>query len=136
MKHLINKIVVMFACAFVITFASNHSCSAQEMAAAPKANPEVADIDLNEIDADIEGIASKEADKVNSEAMAGEKTAVADKQMPKAMPQEAPEVSEEDISFLNEDSPEDVLKTAPKAPAGSAESSGPKANRQSQPIRI
>lgn len=121
MKHLINKIVVMFACAFVITFASNHSCSAQEMAAAPKANPEVADIDLNEIDADIEGIASKEADKVNSEAMAGdEKTAVADKQMPKAMPQEAPEVSEEDISFLNEDSPEDVLKTTPKAPAGNA----------------
>jgi len=129
MKHLINKIVVMFACAFVITFASNHSCSAQEIAAAPKANPEVADIDLNEIDADIEGLAAKEAATADSEEKAAaEDSDITDSEMPKEAAKEAPKVSEDDISFLNEDAPEDELaglKAEQKAPVAPSAAPAP-----------
>ena len=46
-NNLLNKIVVMFACGFFITMASNHTCSAEDLPEVPtveNANPETADV--------------------------------------------------------------------------------------------
>lgn len=104
MKHNINKIIVMFACAFVIVFASNHSCLAEEVPAVQNAgevNPETTDEILND-----ELFAVEEMPGVSEEEVSEEEIVVSNNNP------ESSEISGNDVDFLNTDSP-DKVDTAP-----------------------
>lgn len=130
MKHLINKIVVMLACTFVITFASTHCSSAQDMPKAPEINsenPEVAGNTVDEADLKLDEAADNE--KADNESVANE-------EVPDVVADEAPKVSDDVTSFLNEASPDDELLGAVAEPKESDVPSAPiKALEKAEPIK-
>ena len=130
MKYNINKIVVMFACAFVIIFASTHSCLAEDNAVqnASEVNPEIADTNLGdevfaieqtaeEAPATAEAPVVEEAEVVIEETPAVSEPEVTEEDVVISEDSQNPsEVSENDVDFLNEDVPDEVSDNPSKTP--------------------
>ena len=105
MKHNLNKIIVMFACTFVITLASSHSCLAEdllEVKPVSEANSEITDAaagneasDAAENAADAAEVAKVEVEEVAE--VANDNTA--------DNAEKIVETVSDDASFLNEDVP-------------------------------